>query len=47
MNLIMAAHSMRVKYFADDSKMYAEIIDGFDVERLHAALDILTQWAEK
>jgi len=25
----------------------AEIIDGFDVEILQAALDILTQWTEK
>jgi len=44
---ILAAYVIRVKFLADDSKMYAEIIDGFDVERLQAALDILTQWAEK
>jgi len=41
----LAARGIRVKFFADDSKMYAEI-DGFDVERPQAALDILTQWAE-
>jgi len=44
---ILAALGIRVKFFADDSKMYAEIIDGFDVVRLHTALDILMQWAEK
>jgi len=43
--VVYVAHGIRVKFFADDSRMYAEIIDGFDVERLHAALD--TQWAEK
>jgi len=44
---ILASHGIRVKCFADDSKMHAEIIDGFDVERLQAVSDILTQWAEK
>ena len=43
----LEAHGMRVKFVADDSKMYAKIIDGFDVLRLQAALDTLTQWAEK
>jgi len=43
----LAAHGIRVKFCADDSKMYAEIIDDFDVVRLQAALDTLTQWAEK
>jgi len=42
----LAAHGIRVKVVADDSKMYAEIIDGFDVVSLQAALDTLTQWAE-
>lgn len=44
---ILELHGIRVKFFADDSKMYAKIVDGFDVERLQAALDALTQWADK
>jgi len=43
---ILAAHGIRVKLCADDSKMYAETIEGFDVVRCQAALDSLTQWAE-
>jgi len=39
---VLAAHGIHIKFFADDSKMYAEIIDGFDVDRRQAALDILT-----
>ena len=40
-------HAIRVEFFVDDSKMYAKIRDGFDVVRLQAALDTLTQRAEK
>ena len=44
---ILEVHCIRVKFVADDSKMYAKIIDDFDVFRLQAALDTLAQWAEK
>ena len=43
---ILEVRGIRVNFFADDSKMYAKIIDGFDVVRLQAALDTLTQCAE-
>jgi len=43
----LAVPGIRVTMFADYLKMYAEIIDGFDYVRLQAAVDILTQWAEK
>jgi len=34
---ILAIHGIRVKFFADNSKMHAEIMDGFNVERLQLA----------
>ena len=34
---ILEVHCIRAQVFADDSKMYAKIIDGFDVVRLQAA----------
>jgi len=34
------------KLFADDAKIYAEIIDIRDVEKLQSALDLLVKWAE-
>jgi len=37
---ILAAHGIHVKCVADELKMYAKIIVGFDVERLQAALEI-------
>jgi len=40
----MEVHGIRIKYVADDSKMYSKIIDGCDVVRLEAALEVLTQW---
>ena len=43
----LEVHGIRVEFFADDLKMYAEIIDDFDVVRLQVALDTLTQWAVK
>jgi len=35
-----------IKLFADDAKIYAEIIDIRDVEKLQRALDLLVKWAE-
>jgi len=35
-----------IKLFADDAKIYAEIIDIRDVEKLQRALDLLARWAE-
>jgi len=35
-----------IKLFADDAKIYAEIIDIRDIETLQRALDLLVKWAE-
>jgi len=35
-----------IKLFADDPKIYVEIIDIRDVEKLKRALDLLVKWAE-
>jgi len=35
-----------IKLFADYAKIYAEIIDTGDVEKLQRALDLLVKWAE-
>jgi len=35
-----------IKLIADDAKIYAEIIDIRDVEKLQRALDLLVKWAE-
>jgi len=32
--------------FADDTKVYADIVDNCDVDRLQCALDSLAEWAE-
>jgi len=37
---------MTIKLFADDAKIYAEIIDIRDVEKLQRALCLLVKWAE-
>jgi len=37
---------MTIKLYADDAKIYAEIIDIRDVEKLQRALDLLVKWAE-
>jgi len=43
---ILEAYGITIKFFADDSKMYAEITDIADATRLQAALDSMVQWAE-
>jgi len=35
-----------IKLFADDAKIYAEIIDIRDAEKLQRSLDLLVKWAE-
>jgi len=35
-----------IKLFADDAKIYADIIDVRDVEKLQRALDLLVKWAQ-
>jgi len=43
---IMERRGATIKLFADDAKIYAEIIDIRDFERLQHALDLLVKWAE-
>ena len=35
-----------IKLFADDVKMYVQILDDLDVRRLQLALDALVQWSD-
>ena len=42
---IMESYGIKIKLFADDSKMYADIIEINDITRLQAALDHLVKWA--
>ena len=37
---------VRLKLFADDVKVYAEIVDPSDVHQLQRAIDSLVEWAE-
>jgi len=37
---------VRLKLFADDAKVYADVVDTCDVDRLQCALDSLAEWAE-
>jgi len=43
---IMERCGVRIKLFADDAKLYAEIVDIYDVEKLQHAIDMLAEWAE-
>ena len=43
---ILEDYGITIKFFADDSKMYAEITDTADATRLQVALDSMVQWAE-
>ena len=43
---IMESCGVTIKLFADDAKVYAEINDNRDVEKLQHALDLLVKWAE-
>jgi len=42
----MESCGVTIKLFADDAKIYAEIINIRDVEKLQRALDLLVKWAE-
>ena len=42
---IMERYEVKIKLFADDAKVYAEIVDFCDVEMLQRALDSLAEWA--
>ena len=42
----MAKYGITVKAFADDVKMYVQIIDDLDVRQLQLAVDVLRGWAK-
>ena len=41
----LAKYGITVKAFADDVKMYVQIIDDLDVRQLQLAVDVLYGWA--
>ena len=43
---IVESCGVTIKLFADDAKLYAEINDDRNVEKLQHALDLLHKWAE-
>jgi len=43
---IMKSYGVTIKLFADDTKIYSDIIDIRDVEKLQRALDLLVKWVE-
>ena len=43
---VLRKFDVRLKLFADDVKVYADIVDTCDVDRLQCALDSLAEWAE-
>ena len=42
---VLARHNIIVKVFADDVKLYIEIVDDLDTDRLQHAIDVLCRWA--
>lgn len=40
-------HNVTVKAFADDVKMYLEIVDDLDTDRLQHVVDVLCKWANE
>jgi len=41
----LAKYGITVKAFADDVKMYLQITDNLDVQKLQLAVDVLCRWA--
>jgi len=44
--LVSVLEQHNIKLFADDVKMYVQILDDLDVRRLQLALDALVQWSD-
>src|SRR5664279_5727136 len=44
---IMERYGVKIKMFADDAKLYAEIVSIIDVNRLQNALDALSEWSKE
>ena len=43
---LLECHGIVVKLFADDVKVYLEIVNSNDVDKPQCALDLITNWAE-
>ncbi len=44
---ILEYYEIKIKMFADDAKLYAQIVSIVDVNKLQSALDALSEWANK
>jgi len=44
--LVSVLEQHNIKLFANDVKMYVQILDDLDVRRLQLALDALVQWSD-
>jgi hypothetical protein len=44
---IMERYGVKIKMFADDAKLYAEIVSIIDVNKLQQALNALSEWARE
>ena len=42
---IPESHDIKIKLFADDVKLYIQIVDDIDVAQLQQAIDALVDWA--
>ena len=44
---ILDGYGIKVKFFADDAKLYVKIVNSVDTAVLQAALNALCLWADK
>jgi len=42
---IVESHGIKIKLFADDVKLYIQIVDDADVAQMQQAIDTLVDWA--
>ena len=42
---ILKSHGIKIKLFADDVKLYIQIVDDIDVAQMQQAIDALVDWA--
>ena len=45
--LLLDSYGIKVKFFADDAKLYVKIVNSVDTAVLQAALNALCLWADK
>ena len=44
---LLERHSIMIKLFADDVKVYMEIVNCDDAKKMQYALDLISKWAEE